>query len=159
MLLKRHQIAVGVAVLVAMGGVGMWGLSKRSACEVARAASELPVPCRAQVVEFHDDPSGFLDQDLDTRAELIFSPTDFAALFAEAQHRGFRSVEASVPSTRPCMDHTNQFGVDATGICLAAAELSGGSGLFRYVRNTPSSYTFVVLDSARRRLVARLLIL
>jgi hypothetical protein len=159
MVLKRHQIAVGVAVLLAMGGVGMWGLSKRSACQVARAASGLPVPCRAQVVEFHDEPSGFLDQDLDTRAELTLSPADFAALFAEAQHRGFRAVDGSVPSTRPCVDQANQFGVDATGICLAAAEIAGGSGLYRYVRNTPSSYTFVVLDSARRRLVARFLIL
>jgi hypothetical protein len=103
--------------------------------------------------------SGVMDQDLDTRAELILSPADFASLFAEAQHRGYRPVGESVPSNGPCMDQTNQFGVDATGICLAAQELGGGAGIYRYVRDTPSSYTLVVLDSARRRLIAQFLIL
>ena len=146
-------------MLIPVVGFTLWRLSHRSACDVARAASGLSIPCREQVIEFHDHASGFLDQDLDTRAELLFAPADFDRVFREARESGFLAVAEPSATTRPCDDNVNQFGMGATGICEAREELSDSSGLFRYFRDTPSSYTLVVLDSARRRLVARFLIL
>jgi len=152
--------------LVAILGIGLAALAGvdaliRTPHRLARQVSSLEVPGRARVLSFRDEASGFLGQDLWVEVELALSPADFSRLRAEAIQEGWQAVvHSDPPDLAVSRDSANQFGVSTTGASDAAAELPlGTSGLFRYERDTQSSYSLAVLDPARQRLLVRVLIL
>lgn len=129
----------------------------RSPHAFAQEISGLAIPSAARVLSFTDEAVGIVGEDLLARVELQLTPSDFSALTEAARRLGY------VPITERVLlgaDPVNQFGISERGVGEAQAEVPQGSeGLFRYVRETPTSYTLVVLDSSQHRLVVQAVVL
>lgn len=139
----RLEWFLGSALLLLVARLGVQTSCSRSPLAIAHWKSGLLVPSNARVLEFRDESSGAFGQDLYTRVVLQLDTADFAALASQARRAGYLDVEGA-----------------ASGAAEARAELTAGSsGLYRFRRDTPSSYCLSVLDQSRRRVVIVSLIL
>jgi hypothetical protein len=130
----------------------------RSPLALARRQSGLRVPSTAAVLEFKDESSGMLDQDLYTRVVLQLDSAGWDALVRQAREAAYVPVSRGVQLASK--DSLNRFGITESGLREAREELApSGEGFYRFRKDTPSSYSLTVLDRSRRRLVIVMLIL
>ena len=135
-----------VAFLCLATVTGVLGCA-RDPITLAERFSGLSLPEEVEIVEFHDEASGLVGEDLYVRIQLRINSSDIAQLLTQALARGYRGLPGSLPAaseTRAQLELPRIIQQELRGLETASR--------FLYESESRSSWMLSVLNPERRTL-------